>query len=200
MKFMKLRTGLLSAMAIAICVSCNKSKPSNTPASTATVTQNTVSSSKIVYVEIDTIMHQYNMAKELGTALEDKQKRLDADLSSKSKTFQASAMDFQNKVQKGLITNANAQEMQQQLASQEQGLYQLRDQYRSQIAEEAQVNQRQIIQSIMDYLKEYNKEKGYQYILANQFPSSILYADSSLNITREVIVGLNTKYKTTNKK
>ena len=195
MKHMKLTAGILLIVVLVLGISCNKSKqPAANTYPNDTKTSQTVSG-KIVYVEIDTILNHYDMAKDLASAMDVKSKSLDADLNNKSKTLQSAGLDFQNKVQKGLVTQNQAQEMQQQLASQEQGLYQLRDQYRMQLSEEAQVNQRKIINAIMVYLKEYNKTKGYQYILANQFPSSILYADSTLNITNDVIGGLNAKYK-----
>jgi outer membrane protein len=199
MKRNKLVLGLLSVCAMALCFACAKSGQSaESKANTTTdVAQSTSNSSKIAYVEVDTIFRHYDMALDLGKTFETKSKQLDAELNSKSKTFQGGVLDFQNKVQKGLITSANAQEVQKQLQTQEQGLYQLREQYQSQLAEEGQVNQRQVLHSIMDYLKEYNKTKGYHYIFANSFPSSILYADSTLNITKEVIEGLNAKYKVT---
>jgi outer membrane protein len=196
MKHMKLTAGLLLVMTMFFTISCNKSKQT---AGTNTTDSKTaqIAPGKTVYVEIDSIMKHYDMAKDVSANLDTKQKRLTADLDSKSKSFQSGVLDYQNKAQKGLLTQAVAQEIQQQLKSQEQSVYQLQDQYRQQLAEEAQVNQRQIISSIMEYLKEYNKTKGYQYILANQFPSTILYADSSLNITNDVLVGLNAKYKAT---
>jgi outer membrane protein len=197
MKHLKLTTGLLTLVAITLLVSCNKTKQTaENKTNTPEVNANHANNGKIAYVEIDSIFKYYEMAKDLNSTFEAKQKRLDAELNNKSKTFQSGVLDLQNKVQKGLITQSNAQEAQQQLASQEQGLYQLRDQYRAQLAEETQVNQRQIVHSVMEYLKEYNKTKGYQYILANTFPSSILLADSNLEITKEVIEGLNAKYKT----
>ena len=196
MKKTNLISGLLLATAIVFSfASCNKFKSNSTAKQegeqSATINKN----AKIAYVEVDSVFKYYNMAKDVNSSLEAKQKQLDADLNSKNKAFQSNAMDFRDKVQKGLITQANAQEVQQQLGAKEQELYQLRDQYRSQLAEESQVNQRQVLHNIMDYLKEYNKEKGFQYILANTFPSTILYADSTLNITKEVIAGLNAKYK-----
>lgn len=199
MKRNKLVLGLLSVCAVAFCFACAKSGQSaeNKANNNANIAQSTSNSSKIAYVEVDTVFKHYDMALELGKTFESKSKQLDAELNSKSKTFQGGVLDFQNKVQKGLVTTANAQEIQKQLQAQEQGLYQLREQYQSQLAEEGQVNQRQILHSIMDYLKEYNKTKGFHYILANSFPSSILYADSTLNITKEVIDGLNAKYKVT---
>jgi outer membrane protein len=196
MKNFKLMAGMMLLIVFVLSISCNKPKQQATALASVSETKtNQPVSGKIVYVEIDTILNHYDMAKDLSNAMEIKRKSLDAELNNKSKTFQSGALDFQNKVQKGLITQANAQEMQQQLSAQEQGLYQLRDQYRMQLSDEAQVNQRKIIAAIMDYLKDYNKTKGYQYILANQFPSSILYADGTLNITSDVIGGLNERYK-----
>jgi outer membrane protein len=199
MKRNNLVLGLLSVCTIALCFACAKTGQSseNKATTTSDAAQLTANSGKIAYIEVDTVFKHYDMALELGKTFESKSKQLDAELNSKSKTFQGGVLDFQNKVQKGLVTTANAQEIQKQLQAQEQGLYQLREQYQSQLAEEGQVNQRQILHSIMDYLKEYNKTKGYHYILANSFPSTILFADSTLNITREVITGLNAKYKVT---
>ena len=194
---MKKRTlilGLIVAVATtSFFASCNKSNKSSDNTSTTNASA-TEKNGKIVYVDIDSVFKHYEMAMELNKAMETKQKQLDAELNNKTKTFQSSVLDFQNKVQKGLLMQAKAQEIQQELSGQEQQLYQLRDQYRSQLAEENSVNQRQIYQSIMDYLKEYNKAKGYEYILANTFPSSILYADASLNITKDVIAGINVKF------
>jgi outer membrane protein len=196
MKLIRQTTVLLFILAILSCMSCNKSKQP-AESSTEITSHNTapIAAGSIVYVEIDSIFKYYEMTKDINATFESKQKKAEAELDVKSKNFQSNVSDFQYKAQKGLITQANAQEIQQQLATQQQGLVQLRDQYRAQLADENQVNQRQIMQSIMEYLKEYNKTKGYQYILANTFPSSILYADRNLDITKEVIPGLNAKYK-----
>ncbi len=195
MKRNKLVIGLLSVCVLAFCMSCSKSGKPAVNNNTGDGAQQTGNAGKIAYVEVDTIFMHYKMAKELAVVFESKSKQLDADLNSKSKTFQGTVLDFQNKVQKGLITSSNAQEVQKQLQAQEQELYKLREKYQAELADEGQVNQRQILQSIMAYLKEYNKTKGFQYVLANSFPSSILYADSTLNVTNEVIEGLNTKFK-----
>ncbi len=175
--------------------SCNKPKQNLSPKPVSESAVSDLKKGKIAYVEIDSIFSHYEMAKELKISFESSKSRQDADLNSKSNSFKSDVADFQNKVQKGLMTQANAQEVQQQLAAREQELYKLSDTYRGQQADEAQVNQRKILQGIMTYLKEYNQDKGFQYILANSFPSSILYADTALNITNEVIEGLNAKYK-----
>jgi outer membrane protein len=156
-------------------------------------------SGKIAYVNVDSISRYYNMHIDLGEELKGKKASLEADMNNKSKNYQSGVQDYQNKAQKGLITRANAADMEQQLAAEQQKLMQLRDKYMADLAEEEQVMNRQVLNSIMDYLTEYNKTKGYLYVLGNSFGGNILYADKSFDITAEVIKGLNAKYKETAK-
>ena len=149
----------------------------------------------IVYVDLDSLTANYLMTKDLAAEFEEKMSKLDADLTNRQKKFQASVADFNNKANKGLETRARLAEIQEQLAYEEQGLMQLAERYRNEMAEEQIVMQRKILQAIMDYLKEYNREKGYRYILGNAFDAKILYADPSLDITASVLNGINAKYK-----
>src|SRR6266540_2377403 len=107
---MKLTTALLPVIAIVLCLSCNKSKQSTPSTAGADNKSVAVANGKIVYVEIDSVMKHYEMAKELFASLENKSKTYDADLSSKQKSLQSAGLDFQNKIQKGLVTQAQAQE------------------------------------------------------------------------------------------
>ena len=47
---------------------------------------------------------------------------------------------------------------------------------------------------VEDYLKEYNKDKGYSYVLTSS-PDLIYLKDSVYNITSDLIKGLNNQYK-----
>jgi outer membrane protein len=155
--------------------------------------------SSIAFVSIDTLVAQYQMTKELSSEIQTKGKQLDADLSQKSKSFQAGVQDLQYKAQRGLEVRSKLEEMQQKLAAEEQNLYKLRESYASQLQEENAVMLRKVMNSIMDYLKEYNKGKNFHYILGNTFDGKILYANETLDITADVIKGLNEQYKSTKK-
>ena len=52
---------------------------------------------------------------------------------------------------------------------------------------------------IAEYLKEYNKDKGFTYIIVDQ-QNLIYYKDTVYNITKELIAGLNALYKQDKKK
>jgi len=154
----------------------------------------------IVYVELDSLTTNYLMTKDLSAELEEKMNKLDADLTNRQKRFESNYADFRNKAEKGLETQRRLAEIEQQLQNELQGLNQVGEQYRMEMAEEQAVMQRKILQAIMDFLKEYNKEKGYRYILGNAFDAKILYADPSLDITAAVLDGINAKYKAETKK
>ncbi len=147
------------------------------------------------WVNVDTVLNNYDMYFDMRKELEANSRKLEAELNSKSRTFEKEAMDFQDKVQKGLVTRSEAQQLQTALANKEQELYRLRDEMRMQLAEEEQVKLRIIQNSITEYLKEYNTNKGFHIILSSTFGGTMLYGHPALDITNEVLLGLNEKYK-----
>ncbi len=148
----------------------------------------------IAYVELDSVIANFEMTKDKSTELEEKTKSSEAELTSKSQAFDRDVRDFQNKVQKGLITRATAAEMEQTLQQQQQTLLARRDEMAYNLNEESLVAQRQVLEYINSYLVEFNADRGYQYILAKQFPGPVLYSDTTLDVTADVITGLNAKY------
>lgn len=149
------------------------------------------------WVNIDTVLNNYDMYFDMRKELEESGRKLEAELNTKSKDFEKQAVDFQDKVQKGLVTRSQAQQMQQDLQGKEQELYRLRDELRMQLAEEEQVKLRQIQHSITEYLSTYNTNKGYHIILSSTFGGPLLYGHPALDITHEVLKGLNEKYSAT---
>ena len=154
----------------------------------------------IAFVELDSVIANFDMAKDITVQLEEKQKNSEAELTAKSQAFDRDVRDYQNKAQKGLITRATAAEMEQTLAQQQQSLLALRDEMALNLNEESVVAQRQVLEYINQYLAEFNKDHNFQYILAKQFPGPILYSDTTLDITVDVITGLNAKYNSEKKK
>jgi outer membrane protein len=148
----------------------------------------------IAYIELDTVIARFDMAKDKASDLEEKTRNSEAELASKSQAFDRDVRDYQNKVQKGLVTRATAAEMEQTLQQQQQTLLQRRDEMAYNLNEESLVAQRQVLEYINQYLVEFNADRGYQYILAKQFPGPVLYSDTTLDITIDVVAGLNAKY------
>lgn len=160
-------------------------------------TDNTVQTTAngIAYVNIDTIVFKFDMFKDRRSDLLEKQKNAEAELNSKGSQYEKGVKDYQDKVNKGLVTRATAAEMEQSLLQQQQELVNLRDKLQTDLVEEDQVMNRQILEYITTFLDENKEEYNYQYILGKSFGSVVLYGNSAYDITQKVLDELNAKYK-----
>jgi outer membrane protein len=149
----------------------------------------------IAYVNIDSVIIKFDMFLDKRNDLITKQKSAEAELNSKGGQYEKGAKDYQDKVNKGLITRATAAQIEQSLVQQQQELVSLRDKLQSNLVEEEQVMNRQVLEYITKFLEENKSEYNYQYILGKSFGSVVLYGDNALDITPKVLEGINRKYK-----
>jgi len=155
----------------------------------------TTTAQGIAYVNIDSVIFKFDMFTDKRNDLMAKQKSAEAELSSKGSQYEKGAKDYQDKVNKGLVTRATATQIEQSLVQQQQELVSLRDKLQSNLAEEEQVMNRQILDYITKFLEENRTEYNYQYILGKSFGSVVLYGDNALDITPRVLDAINKKYK-----
>jgi outer membrane protein len=149
----------------------------------------------LAFINIDTVIFRFDMFKDKREDLLSKQKNAEAELNSRGSQYEKGARDYQEKVSKGLVTRATAAEMEQALLQQQQELVGLRDKLQSNLMEEEQVMNRQILAYITTYLEDNKSEFNYQYIFGKSFGSVILYSDSALDITQKVLDAINQKYQ-----
>jgi outer membrane protein len=150
--------------------------------------------SSVVYINMDSLYKEYNEYVDLKTNMEEKQSKMSQELNSKKISLERSAADFQDKMQKGLLLRSEAEKIQQQLMQQEQSLMKLNESMQMQLAEETQVLNRRLYNNIVEFLRDYNKGGKFNYVLSHSFGGPFLYVNDSLDITKEVIKGLNAKY------
>lgn len=148
----------------------------------------------VAWINMDSLLSNYDMYFDVQKELEEQGRKMEADMTSRTRAFEREMIDFQDKVQKGLVTRSTAQQMQMDLQAKEQELYLFRDELRMRFAEEEQVRLRNIQHSITDFIKEFNKDKGFQVVLSSSFGGPVLYGHPSIEITKEVLHGLNNKY------
>lgn len=149
----------------------------------------------IAFVNIDSVIFKFDMFFDRRADLMEKQKKAEAEYNSKENQLKKNAADAQEKVNKGLVTRAQASEMEQALYQQQQELLALQQKLQSDLVEEEQVMNRQIVDYITSYLEENKSKYNYQFILGKSFGSPVLYGDSGLDITQKVLEALNLKYK-----
>jgi len=166
----------------------NKKSNTSEPATAAPV-------GGIAYINIDTVIFKFDMFKDRRNDLLSKQKSAEAELNSKGSQYEKGVKDYQDKVNKGLVTRATAAQIEQTLTQQQQELVSLRDKLQSNLMEEEQVMNRQILEYITKFLEENKSEYNYQFILGKSFGSVVLYSDSTLDITQKVLDAVNKKYQ-----
>ena len=148
----------------------------------------------IAFVNIDSVIYNFEMFHDRSDELMAKQQKAEAELTNKGTQYERSARDYQDKVNKGLVTRATAAELEQSLYQQQQELVALRDNLQSGLIEEEQVMNRQIIEYITSYLEDKQADYNFQYVLGKSFGSVVLYGDSALDITDRLVEELNSKY------
>ncbi len=154
-----------------------------------------VANSEIVYINIDSLMNNYDLYNELKTELMQEQQKLEANLNSKLKAYQRRAMEFQQKVEKRLITSSQAEKMQRNLIAEQQKLARLKEQLQMQLMEKEQGMTKQIYDKLHNYLDNYNNKQNHKIILGNTLGNVVLKAQNNLDITNIILKGLNEDYQ-----
>ena len=191
----------LAALAFIVLFSQCAGKADNQVATTPASANAELSGMKIAYVEIDTLLAKYNFCIDLNEAMVKKSENVRMTLNQKMTALNKEKQEFQKKYENNaFISPERAQQEYNRLMKMQQDLQVLQNNLSNQLATENQKNSLQLRDSINVFLKEYNKTKGYNLILSNTGFDNLLYADSSFNITQEIIDGLNARYTSAPKK
>ncbi len=148
----------------------------------------------IVYIDLDRILLEYDMANDLRSVVETKVQNIQAEVNRRGKKLENDVVDFQNKIDKGLLTRTNAEVQSQKLQQQELEFNNYAAQKQQEINEEQVVMMNQLGDAIQTYLTKYNEEKQYAMILTNSGGAPVITADPALDITDDVLAGLNEEY------
>ena len=179
-----------AAMVALSLTSCNKSQPQVEAKSESKAPAEL----KIAYVEVDSIMTQYKFAKEYAAILEKKGQNIQATLAQKQQNLQAAAANFQQQIQQNALSREAAEQRQAAIQKQNNDLQGLQQRLSNEFASEQEKYNKALHDSIANYLARYNKDKKYSIIFSKS-GDNLLYADKVLDITKEVIAGLNKAYK-----
>ena len=187
------RSVAIAATATLMLASCDHSTPkmdakAETPA--------TPSDLKIAYVEVDSIMSQYKFCKDYSLILQKKGQNIQNTLAQKNQALQAAAANFQQKLQQNAYTEQQARQIQSGLQKQQADLEGLQQRLGAEFQGETEKFNKALRDSIQHFLAVYNKDKKYSLILTKQ-GDNILYGDKALDITTQVVAGLNKAYKKT---
>lgn len=149
----------------------------------------------IAYVRVDSLLTNYNYAKDLNESLMRKEENSRAALNQRESQIGAAAQEFQRKVQNNaFLSQERAQQEQQRILKMQQDFQQMAQKMQQDFMLEQQKLNIQMEDTIKVRIQEYNKTKGYQVIFTTTGSNNILYGEKIYDITKDVTDFLNKKY------
>ena len=193
---MKRIASILSAALVAglFFSGCNNAA---TTAAPATQADTTAAAGSIVFFNIDKVVENYDMANDLRSVVETKVSGIQSEIDRRGNKLQKDANDFQNKMDKGLLTTSVANEQYQKLQRQQNEYQQYVVRKQQEMQEEQQVMLNQIMNAIAEYVQAYNATKKYALVLTTSgdiLPAPVVTGSDALDITDEILSGLNAEY------
>lgn len=159
-----------------------------------------VSTLPIAYVNLDSLLMNYNFSKDLNEQITKKSETARANLTQRGRSLEAQLNDFQHKLQNnGFLTQQRAEDEHQRLLKEQANYEELQKRLYEELNEEQYNINLQLRDTIFNLLKEYNADRKYQVIFANTGGDNILIANDAYDITNEVVVFLNKHYSSSSK-
>lgn len=189
-KFLVNFTRLTAVFAVAsVVISCNKNQA---PATATSASPD--KSAMIFFVNSDSLLNNYDYFKDVRKTFEEKSRKAQADLNAKGQAFQQEVNAYQKNANTMSADQRAATE--ERLARKQQELATYNQNAGNALSNEEAAENEKLYNKVSDYLKAHAKEKGYKYVLTfSKNNPVVLYGDESLDITREIVDGLNAEYK-----
>jgi outer membrane protein len=184
---------IVLAIAVAVLFYLHFASPSANNTSVSTGTKPVPSGSfKIAYFETDSIQNQFGYFKEIDAELQAKNQNNAKILGDMKSVFASKYQELQRIG--NTLTQAEVNAKQQELMSIEKSFQAKEKMMSDEMQDETFRKMQDVKKKIEDYLKEYNKDKGYAFVFSSSVDLMYL-KDSTYNITQDVVNGLNRLYK-----
>lgn len=194
MKFYKITLSIAIVAAMLFgATACNEKQDNSAAKSTAAA-----GGMNIRYVDEDSIMANYNLAKDFNEAMLRRQNQLDAAQQQRGNEINKFGTAMEQKYKNnGYLTEESLRADQAKLQKMQSDAQSYLGNLQQSIATELEQSRTQVLDSINNFMKEYAKKKGYDMILRK---SATIYIDSKYDVTDDVIEGLNKRYVKVEKK
>jgi outer membrane protein len=150
-------------------------------------------SNGIVFVNSDSLLDQYEFYKNKKREFEASQDRIKRDLKAEGDKLRDEFEQYQQ--QGGSMTDQQRAQKEEQLTLKQQQLMEKKDMMLSKLDDEQSKSSDQLYDNLHNFFKKYNKGKNFQYVLGVSKGGGVLYANDSLDITRQVLTELNKEFK-----
>lgn len=148
---------------------------------------------KIAYINSDTVLKYYEYLKVNKQQLEAKTKKMDQDYRNRAMGLQSEIQAYQRNVNSMTLGQVRATE--EDLGKKQQNLQMYQQSLTQQLMEEEAKLNRELYGRVTAFLKKYGQERGLQVVLKYDPASDVLFGGPGLDISQDVIKGLNDEYQ-----
>lgn len=146
----------------------------------------------VAYINSDSVLQKYDYFAELQGELQAKSKKLESEYQNRAQGLQKEFNDYQRNINN--LTIGQAKALEEDLMKKQQNLRVYQESLSQELLkEEARISQ-ELYNRVTGFLNDYSEKKGLQLVVKYNQGSDVLYANDSMNITNEVIKGLNEAY------
>ena len=198
MKLRKLTKCAFIAALMMMVASCSQTEKANTTTEKAAVAATGAEGMNIRYIDEDSLLSKYNLAKDLSESNLKLSNKFDAAQQQRATEINKFASEVQRKYQNnGYLTEESFNVDQQKLNKMQADAQNYLARLQRDIESQAIQNNIQLNDSVNNYLKVYAKEKGYDMILRK---SAAFFINEKYDVTDEVLENLNKRYTKVEKK
>lgn len=184
--------GFLGVAAITF-TSCNQQgQSSNSNSGSEATADVSITDLKIAYVLTDSVISKFDFYKEKSEEITEKGKKFESDLSSRARGFEQEVANFEQTASSMTMNQARAK--QEELVRKERNLMTYRDNLMQELSADEAKLYSDVYDKVQEYLTQYAEEKELEMILSYTRGGAIWYSKKALDITEDVVAGLNKKY------
>lgn len=147
----------------------------------------------IAYVNSDSLLKNYGFFQELEKQLIERRDKLNVEYQNRAEGLQKEISNFQSTA--GNMTISQARAVEEDLRKKQQNLMMYQEQLGQQLMQEESKMNAELYDKVSEYLRDYGINKNLQIVLTYTKGSGVLYADEGLDITDQVLEGLNDAYE-----
>ena len=146
----------LAAVVLSVVNPKFEKKKTSEPADLTNPDAITAQAGDIVYLQLDSLIVNYDMYNDLMTAFQTKVQGIQDDLAKRGRRLESDAKAFENQYQKGLLTRSAAEEQSNKLAQRQQNLQNDAAKKDQEIQEEQAVLNNKVYYAVKDFIEKYN--------------------------------------------
>lgn len=175
---------------------CSPSTKNSQPVASMPMAQGSAVPSKIAYVNIDTLEARYELLKQKRADFKARQEQMQNELQKSFDAMNAEAEEMQKKAQARNLSEVEAEAAQKHLGQMQRTLETRKQTLTDQLLKEQEDFNRDLKARLDAFLEEYNKTRQFDYVLSYSYSgSSLLYVNKQLDITKDVVDGMNARAK-----